>query len=109
MKNYLFFIVLLSYSVFGQTNIRVNYSFYESYRGKAPLLPAFLQITDTFSYFEIEDKQLEEIPQTVTTDEVTDNSINMTIMKSRKKKEENRFVKKDFVKDSILSLYFCNV
>lgn len=103
MKNYLFFIVLLSYSVFGQTNIRVNYSFYESYRGNAPLLPAFLQITDTFSYFEIEDKQLEEIPQTDTTEEVTAYEINIAV-KSIQKSEENRFVKKDFNTNTILSL-----
>jgi GLPGLI family protein len=103
MKNYLFFIVLLSYSVFGQTNIRVNYSFYESYRGKAPLLPAFLQITDTFSYFEIEDHQLEEIPQTITTEDVSYNTINMTV-KSRNKVKENRFVRKDFTTNSVLSL-----
>ena len=98
MKKYPFLIVLLANIVFGQSNVRVHYSFYEMYN-QSRTVPAFLQITDTDSYFEVNDK-IGETQNSTTQDEETGN---IEVIKFSPR-EDNRFVKKNFKDNIALSL-----
>lgn len=100
MKKILFLIILaFSISIFAQSsNIIVNYNFLESYSGRnASYLSSTLKSDGQSSFFEIDDKMIEEKTETTYED-------GNPIISISKKAKDNRIVSKNFKDNSLLTL-----
>ena len=98
MKRFLCLLYLSFNFALSQTNIHVKYTFFESYAHFGKVLPAYLQISDTVSYFEVNDRQV------VAIDTIIGINTANVIHRKNEKKEINRSIKKRFDDNSLLCI-----